>query len=635
MHFKFLVSLCLLLLSALAHGQDHITQREWMEDIRGRMTLAQVQRAPLQPFSGALSRGYGEGVLWLRLRVDPAAQPPGRNSPDQLVLRMRPVYLDEVQVFDPLSPTGLAGVVGDQKHPRNEWLQGADFLLSIPRGEAPRDIWLRLSSTSVRQIHVEALNTDDLARQIQRQYLVFSTYLGVVLVLGVWGLAGWALQRETLMGAFALKQFAALFFALSSLGFLRLFWPAQWPVEALDSLGSVFSLLAVGAGLLFHVRFLREYRPAPWSMGLLLGLLAVWMVTLALLGLGWVMPALQVNMLILLLAPVVCLVCALTGRVWRTPGTDGPPPLPRAAVLGFYGVILALLLAASLTALAWAPATEWSMYISQAHGLITGLLLLVLLQYRALRLNRQRQQTLLALERTSLRAEHEREMREDQEKLMAMLAHELKTPLSSLNQRLDRRNEGHQEIQQALQDMNGVIDRCIQAARISDNRLEVQMATVDLMDIVHDAVAACSQPVRVSVQAPARLMVTTDRQLVFVVLNNLVENACKYGSTDAPIELTVSTVDDPSRGTCAKLELRNQVGPGGWPQSERIFEKYYRAPYAQRRAGTGLGLYLVRHLTKLLGGQVQYRPQPPWLRFEVLLPVAPYWAGQQQSSLNR
>jgi signal transduction histidine kinase len=63
-----------------------------------------------------------------------------------------------------------------------------------------------------------------------------------------------------------------------------------------------------------------------------------------------------------------------------------------------------------------------------------------------------------------------------------------------------------------------------------------------------------------------------------------------------------------------------------------VFEKYYRAPLAQRRPGTGLGLYLVLHLTALLGGRVQYRPQAPWLRFEVLLPLTPAWAGDQRQA---
>lgn len=627
MNFKTLIGLWLLLLCGLVHGEDHITARAWVEDPSGQMTLEQVKKEAVLPFSGALSRGYGTGAIWLRLSIDPAARPDARRNPQELVLRMRPVYLDEVEVFDPLAPGGRVGVLGDRHHPRQEALQGADFLQPIIRGDAPRDIWLRLTSSSTRQIHVTALNTDDLARSVLRQYMVFSTYVGLVLVLVVWGLTGWVLQRDSLMGAFALKQFAALLFALSSLGFLRLFWPVGASAGLLDQLGNVFSMLTVAASLGFHLRFLHEYRPATWAMGLLLGLLAVWGGALAMLGLGWVRPALQVNMLLILLGPFAGLACALSARAWRLAGDEQPPPLPRQAVIGFYSVILLMMVAASLTALSWAPATEWSIYIAQAHGLVTALLLMALLRYRSMLLNRQRQQALLALERTGLQAQHERELREEQEKLMAMLAHEIRAPLSTMDRRLDTRLESHLEIKQAMRDMNAVIDRCIQASRISDNRLEARMEPIELTDIVHDAVASCSQPARVNLQAPARLPITTDRQLLFVVLNNLLENACKYGAPDAPIELAVNTVNDPGRGACARLELRNQVGPAGWPDPGRVFEKYYRAPYAQRRTGTGLGLYLVLHITALLGGRVQYRPQAPWLRFEVLLPLAPSWAA--------
>jgi two-component system, sensor histidine kinase LadS len=630
MNLKHLLCLCFFLLSGLVQAQDHITERAWVEDPTGRMTLGQAQRAPATPFTGALSRGYGEGVLWLRLRVDPTVLPLPRNNPAQLVLRMRPVYLDDIQVYDPLAPHGMAGVLGDRYHPRLDAMQGADFLLPVARGDAPRDIWLRLSSTSVRQIHAEVLNMDDLARALQRQYLVFSIFTGVVLVLVVWGLAGWVFQRDSLMGAFAAKQTSALLFGVSSLGFLRLFWPADWDAATLDVWGSVSSLLVVGASLWFHVRFLREYRPAPWAMALLLGLAGGWGLAVLTLVLGSVMVALQVNMLLVLLGPVAGLCCALTGRAWRNPGRSGPPPLPRLAVLGFYAIIVAMLLAASLTALALAPATEWSMYIAQGHGLITGLLLLVLLQYRSLRLNRQRQQDLLALERTSLQAAHEREVREEQGKLMAMLAHEVRSPLSTLHKRLA--SDTPVDVRQALRDMNAVIDRCIQASRISDNRLEPRMGPLELVGAVHDAVAACSQPHRVSVQAPSRIALTTDRQLLGMVLGNLLENACKYAAPDSPIELVLSTVSDPSRGACFRLELRNQVGASGWPDTERVFDKYYRAPYAQRRAGTGLGLYLVRHLTELLGGRVRCHALPPWLSFEVFMPLNPGWEPRKAAA---
>lgn len=109
-----------LLTGRVAHAQDHIVERGWLEDPTGRLTWAEVQKRPMQPFNVTLSRGYGAAVVWLRLRIDPQVSPVqanGSSNLQDLVLRIRPVYLDDIQVFDPLAPGGYAGAVGDHHHP--------------------------------------------------------------------------------------------------------------------------------------------------------------------------------------------------------------------------------------------------------------------------------------------------------------------------------------------------------------------------------------------------------------------------------------------------------------------------------------------------------------------------------------
>jgi signal transduction histidine kinase len=51
-----------------------------------------------------------------------------------------------------------------------------------------------------------------------------------------------------------------------------------------------------------------------------------------------------------------------------------------------------------------------------------------------------------------------------------------------------------------------------------------------------------------------------------------------------------------------------------------LFEKYYRSPQAQRQSGTGLGLYLVRHLVQLLGGSIRCEPDEAYVSFLVRIP---------------
>lgn len=620
-----------LLAGAALAAQDHIVERSWFEDASGKMNLSEARQQPTTPFSGALSRGYGTAPVWIRLRIDPTAPPDARETPAHLALRIRPSYLDDIQVFDPLTPGGVAGVVGDHHHPRQDVLPGADFRLPIARGEAPHDIWLRLQSTSVRQIDVAVLEFSDLESTALRQNVLFGLYIGLLLMQAAWGLVSWLLRRETMMASFAGMELTAALFALSSMGFLRVFWPQAWSAASLDLLGSAFSILGVGGAILFHVHFLAEIRPARWAMFLLKGMLALAPVNLALLAGDQTMLALRINMWMIVLAPIACMICALTGRVWANAAADGhaaSPALPRKAVLAFYALILGLLLLASTTALALLPASAWTIYISQLHGLVTGLLALLMLQYRAYVMNRQHQQTVLALERADLMTRHERDAREDQEKLLAMLAHEIKTPLATMHLRLDAQANGSREIKQAMHDMNGVIDRCLQAARLGDGQLEAQMELHDLEKIARDAMAACSHPERVRLDLPAPVHVLTDGQLLFIVLNNLLENACKYSAPGTPIKLDVRCADDPALGRVLRLELRNRLGNAGWPDAGRLFQKYYRSPHARRQAGTGLGLYLVRSLAATLGGRIDYAPDLPqdtqdegWICFVLRLPA--------------
>ena len=602
--------------AAAVQAQDHITQRGWFEDPTGQLTWPEVSEKPMQAFEGVLSRGFGNGAVWFKLRIDPGAHPLPRRQAEQLILRIRPVYLDDIQVFDPLAPGGLAAVTGDIHHPRMQPLEGSDFLVPIPRGQAPRDIWLRLSSTSTRQMAVQALNTEDLLRLTQIQDLMFALYIGVILVFMVWGLVYWVFSRELVIGAFGLKQAAALVFALSSLGYSRVFWPADWSAHWLDQATSLFSVLAVSAAVFFHVVLMREFDPPHWLARVHLGMLGLLPLKLVLLATEQAMLALRINMLEVLLAPCIFLLSAVRSRVWTNPPAQQRPVLARWVVVGFYTLLLLILIIAGLTGLGWAESGEVPLYLVQAHGLLTAFLMLLMLQYRAHIQQKFQRDAAIALEQSQLLARQERGIREEQEKLLAMLAHELKTPLAVMSLRLDAAAPGSVEIRNAIRDMNAVIERCQQTAQFGDRQLQAEMAAVNLSDIVREAVAACAQPHRIQATLPQALSIATDRQLLFIVLSNLLENACKYSAPDSTIEISLHVQD---RQAC--LQVSNLAGPSGWPDADKVFDKYYRSPHARRQAGTGLGLYLVSHLSRVLGGGISYRPDDRHVRFMLKLPL--------------
>lgn len=621
---QWLMRLCVwmgLFWAVHAAAQDHITQRSWLEDPSGQLTWTEVAQQRGQSFEGVISLGFGEAPVWVRLRIDPKAQPAPSQADEPLMLRIRPVYLDDIQIFDPLVG-GQIGVIGDLHHPRGQFFEGLDFVVPIARGDAPRDIWLRLSSSSTRQLAVQAVNHDALHHMTSSQQLIFALYVSVILLFSIWGWVQWLFSREKVIGAFALKQAAALVFALGSLGYTRAFWPSDWPAAWLDTTTTLSSIFAVSAAIYFHISLILEFEPPPWVGYLLRVPMLLVPTKLLLVFFDHSMLALRINMVEILLTPFLFLGAVSLARVWDQQENLEKPVLARWVVIGFYSLLVLILLVASLPGLGLAKGGEIPLYLVQVHGLLTAFLILLMLQYRKHVQQARQRDTALALERSQLQAIQERGIREEQEKLLAMLAHELKTPLSTMHMRLDADAQGSREIRHAIRDMNAVIERCLQTAQFSDRQLQANLTPVDLVGVLQDVVSASAEPARVVMQAPDRWTVQTDQQLMHIVLSNLIENACKYAEPSSPIEVKLFS-DLAADGVTQKIcfEISNLPGRAGWPEASQVFEKYYRSPHARRQAGTGLGLYLVRNLVQVLGGQIDYAPDESHVRFVVCLPL--------------
>ena len=617
MFFKSkLLRWCICILSGLvlpAMAADMVVERAWLEDAGGQKTYAQVQAQPLTPYEGVLSRGFGTSAIWVRLHIarpQPHVFDPGQK--DDLVLRIRPVYLDDVQIYD---QGKLVGQTGDRYHPAAQAPKGLDFMVALPEGPLPRDIWLRVQSTSTRQLFAEVVLGKSLLEQAPYQHLLFSLYVAIILIFTLWGLSYWAFTRDALVGLFGFKQWAALVYALCSLGFMRTWWPQDWPAAWLDQMSSLFSMLATGAAIYYHLVFLRDYQPHTWLRWLMWAMVGLFPLNLFIFyGLDAPVVALQTNLTSVLLAPPVFLLTALTAQGWKHPRQTLNILLPRQLVIGFYSVLLGILVIAALPGLGLAHGGEIGLYLVQAHGLASGLMVMLLLQYRAHLMRRAQFEAQTQLERVRLQSERDRLQREEQEKLMAMLTHELKTPLSTMYMRLDESSEQASAIKQSIRDMNNVIERCVQLNRLEDQKLQAHVEQVDVAHVVRDVLAATAQSQRFVLQLD-QVIASSDRQLLHMILSNLIENACKYSPVASPIELALQDM-----GTDFQLSVCNLPGRAGWPDADRVFGKYYRSSGAQSKAGTGLGLFLAHSLAKTLGGALIYQPTATQVCFVLTLP---------------
>lgn len=153
-----LFALCFLLCTSV-YAEDLLTERAYWEDSSGVASIEQAKAASFTRYQGVLSRGFTKSATWLRLGLTPDA---GTDPSEKLIVRIRPVYLDEITLYDPLDHNSNPRVTGDTTDFKKQEYRSLAHTFVIPAGEAPRNIYLRLKATSTSLIHVEVFTQTEM-----------------------------------------------------------------------------------------------------------------------------------------------------------------------------------------------------------------------------------------------------------------------------------------------------------------------------------------------------------------------------------------------------------------------------------------------------------------------------------------
>jgi two-component system, OmpR family, phosphate regulon sensor histidine kinase PhoR len=157
--------------------------------------------------------------------------------------------------------------------------------------------------------------------------------------------------------------------------------------------------------------------------------------------------------------------------------------------------------------------------------------------------------------------------------------------------------------------------------------------TVDLSALVRhmiETLSSLAQDRGVVIQArfPEQpVHVLGDRDELLRVLENLIENAVKYGESGGRVDVELLRVDGSHGRQSPHVAVRVQdYGPGIAPEHlPRLTERFYRVDVAQSRekGGTGLGLAIVKHIVNRHRGYLDIESEPgQGARFTVTLPEA-------------
>jgi signal transduction histidine kinase len=613
----FLACLLIALFVREAKAVEHIVDRAWLEDPNALLSPAGL---PLQPMPEMLARGYGSAPVWVRLTIDPARS--GAVAGDWLYLRARPAYLDELILYDPLQGDQPLPAIGD-RYPFSAQPEPATaFVLRLPAGDGLRDVWVRVSSTSTRLAYFEVLDEDSLRVSTMLIEQKSGIYLGLKAMFALWGLAMALLLRDALSFGFFGYMCASLTFASGMLGYTRVYAPEWFPPEWIDVTTSATVVIATGMATLFNHLLLQSLCPGNWRARLTGFLLLGFPLMLGILTTGRVSLALEMNMFVILVLPLVFWLLAITSR--RSDSSESvlldSAWLPKGLIVGYLTVTMIFTVVLSAPALGLVRGVTSSLYVVLLYSITSALLMLSMLHYRAYLYARRQQALATEACYQRERARDEERRRLEREQLLDMLGHELRTPLALAKMVLANAEVPDtlgRKLSAPLQDIGAIVERTVQTGMLEDDAFELFPGTVELVELLKSVIGEFPQQHRIrfgrDVEAGDQAQtVWTDSWVVRVIVRNLIENALKYSPVDSEVTVDLMCLD--KQGVCA-ISVSNLPGRAGWPDPARVFQKYYRSPKATHRSGSGLGLYLVRHLAATLGGDLSLEPDTDRIRF--------------------
>lgn len=231
----------------------------------------------------------------------------------------------------------------------------------------------------------------------------------------------------------------------------------------------------------------------------------------------------------------------------------------------------------------------------------------------------------IALERVrtveaASRAEAARQSEEFKSTLLDAIAHEFKTPLTSIKAGSTsilsdgavsaQTRELATIIDEETDRLSLLVTEAVRMAQIDAGKIRLERESLDVGELLRRVIAhfesrAEGRELNLGIE-PGVPHVFADRDLVGLALRQLIDNALKYSPPDSPINVTAGSED----GFVA-IRVRDR-GPGiPERERERVFDKFYRRQITKSYVpGSGLGLFIAREITRAHGGEIRIEGNP-------------------------
>ncbi len=201
------------------------------------------------------------------------------------------------------------------------------------------------------------------------------------------------------------------------------------------------------------------------------------------------------------------------------------------------------------------------------------------------------------------------------------VAHDLRTPLARLRNKLEKSDQSAEEKIALIQEVDGLLktfNALLSLSSIESGRQSTKFKSFDLEKVVIDAIAfytPLAQDKEQTIEVETLpINYVGDRDLFFQVIANILDNAIKFTPENGNIKVAIT-----DSGNNRKITITDN-GPGIPEESiDKVFDRFYRDKSETQKEGSGLGLSLVKAVLKLHGAKIKIENTPPGLCVSIYL----------------
>ncbi len=210
--------------------------------------------------------------------------------------------------------------------------------------------------------------------------------------------------------------------------------------------------------------------------------------------------------------------------------------------------------------------------------------------------------------------EKELEFQKERKSLILSLSHDIKTPLSSIElyakalsenlyETQERKDEALQGIARNVKEIKRYVNEIVTASREDFLNLEVNMGEYYLSEVMQATESYYKDKLSVihtefQVNGIAECLVKGDRNRMVEVLQNVMENAIKYGD-GRRIRISFGEEED-----CKLIQIENSGCSLKKEELPNLFDSFYRGSNSTNMKGSGLGLYICKTLMRKMDGEI-------------------------------